>query len=251
MDKLTLRHYNTLEFFKVLELLKKQAVTADGKELAQKTEPAYDIFSVEKLLNETVTAYKLIAKYSAPSFSGAVNINDRLSRAQSGGCLSAGELLSVASVLRVIRSLGRWRDDHCPESEALLPYFSALFPNKYLEDRITSAIISEEEISDHASPALFDIRKKKRAQSSKIREKLDGMIHSKTVQKYLQEPIVTIRDGRFVVPVKAECRSEVAGLVHDTSSTGSTVLRARRRDRSRRGRPPRRAWRGCPASSRR
>ena len=224
MDKLTLRHYNTLEFFKVLELLKKQAVTADGKELAQKTEPAYDIFSVERLLDETVTAYKLIAKYSAPSFSGAVNISGQLSRAQSGGCLSAGELLSVASVLRAIRSLSQWRDNHCPESEALLPYFSVLFPNKYLEDRITSAIISEEEISDHASPALYDIRKKKRAQSSKIRDKLDGMIHSKTVQKYLQEPIVTIRDGRFVVPVKAECRSEVAGLVHDTSSTGSTVF---------------------------
>ena len=224
MDKLTLRHYNTLEFFKVLELLKKQAVTADGKELAQKTEPAHDIFSVERLLDETVTAYKLIAKYSAPSFSGAVNISGQLSRAQSGGCLSAGELLSVASVLRAIRSLSQWRDNHCPESEALLPYFSVLFPNKYLEDRITSAIISEEEISDHASPALYDIRKKKRAQSSKIRDKLDGMIHSKTVQKYLQEPIVTIRDGRFVVPVKAECRSEVAGLVHDTSSTGSTVF---------------------------
>ena len=135
MDKLTLRHYNTLEFFKVLELLKKQAVTADGKELAQKTEPAYDIFSVERLLDETVTAYKLIAKYSAPSFSGAVNISGQLSRAQSGGCLSAGELLSVASVLRAIRSLSQWRDNHCPESEALLPYFSVLFPNKYRQTK--------------------------------------------------------------------------------------------------------------------
>ena len=102
--------------------------------------------------------------------------------------------------------------------------FFGAFPNKYLEDRINDAIISEEEISDRASPALFDIRRKKKAQGDKIRDKLDGMIHSKTVQKFLQEPIVTIRDGRFVVPVKAECRSEVAGLVHDTSSTGRRFL---------------------------
>lgn len=224
MDKLTKRHINTLDFSKVLLLLEKQAVTADGKEAAKQIEPSYDFNEVKRLQGETLSAYKLIAKYSAPSFGGAINVNRQLSRAQSGGSLSAGELLNIASVLRVIRSLSQWRDNHCPDDQNLLPCFSALFPNKYLEDRINDAIISEEEISDRASPALFDIRKKKQAQSSKIREKLDGMIHSKTVQKYLQEPIITIRDGRFVVPVKAECRSEVAGLVHDTSSTGSTVF---------------------------
>lgn len=224
MEELTKRHIHTLDFEKVLTLLKKQAATADGKQAAEALEPSYDFYEVKRLQSETLSAYKLIAKYSAPSFGGTVNVNGQLSRACSGGVLSAGELLNVASVLRVIRSLSQWRDNHCPDDTALMPYFSALFPNKYLEDRINDAIISEEEISDRASPALFDIRRKKKAQGDKIRDKLDGMIHSKTVQKFLQEPIVTIRGGRFVVPVKAECRSEVAGLVHDTSSTGSTVF---------------------------
>ena len=186
MEELTKRHIHTLDFEKVLTLLKKQAATADGKQAAEALEPSYDFYEVKRLQSETLSAYKLIAKYSAPSFGGTVNVNGQLSRACSGGVLSAGELLNVASVLRVIRSLSQWRDNHCPDDTALMPYFSALFPNKYLEDRINDAIISEEEISDRASPALFDIRRKKKAQGDKSRDKLDGMIHSKTVQKFLQ-----------------------------------------------------------------
>lgn len=110
-------------------------------------------------------------------------------------------------------------------SETVLdPLFSALQPNKYLETKITSAIISEEEIADSASPELFEIRRKIRVQESKVRDQLDKMTHSAHYSKFMQENIITQRNGRYVVPVKAEYRGEVQGLVHDTSSSGATVF---------------------------
>lgn len=110
------------------------------------------------------------------------------------------------------------------EPNVLTPLFQALTPNKYLEDRITGAILSEEEIADAASPALSDIRRHMRQQSARIRESLQKVISSPAYSKYLREPIVTIRQGRYVVPVKSECKNEVPGLVHDVSATGSTFF---------------------------
>ena len=135
-----------------------------------------------------------------------------------------GELLKVAEVLRVMRGLTQWRKRSEGLETSIDWRFEALTPNKYLEEKIASSILSEEEMADGASQALGDIRRKINAASLRVREKLDHMIHSPAYQKYLQEPIVTLRGGRFVVPVKAECRGEVPGLVHDTSGSGATVF---------------------------
>ena len=147
-----------------------------------------------------------------------------LRRAQAGASLSMGELLKVAEVLRVMRGLTQWRKRSEGLETSIDWRFEALTPNKYLEEKIASSILSEEEMADGASQALGDIRRKINAASLRVREKLDHMIHSPAYQKYLQEPIVTLRGGRFVVPVKAECRGEVPGLVHDTSGSGATVF---------------------------
>ncbi len=134
------------------------------------------------------------------------------------------ELLDISGVLRIIRSLSQWRDSNSGVESVLDAYFGSLTPNKFLEDAINSAIISEDEMSDSASPQLYDLRRKIRVQESKIREQLEKMTHSQKYSKYLQDNIITIRNGRYVVPVKSEYRGEVPGLVHDTSSSGATVF---------------------------
>ena len=134
------------------------------------------------------------------------------------------ELLRIATVLRTLRGIVDWRSKSEGVKSVLDDRFDAIMPNKYLEDRINHAILSEEEMADNASPQLATIRRKIRSASSRAREQLEKMVRSPVTQKYLQDPIITMRDGRFVVPVKAECRGDVPGLVHDTSSSGATVF---------------------------
>ena len=218
------KHYRSLELDKILDLLAAQAVCPDTAEAARLLRPSVYLSEVQRLLEETDAAMMLMAKFGAPSFGGATNIANALRRAQAGAVLTLGELLRVAATLRVIRTLTEWRQ-HCEGIETCLDErFSLLAPNKYLEDRIRTAVVSEEEISDHASPALADIRRRMRAASTRVRDQLDKLIHSPNAQKLLQDPVVTIRGGRFVVPVKAEHRGDVPGLVHDTSASGATVF---------------------------
>lgn len=218
------KHYRSLELDKILDLLAAQAACADTAEAARALRPSPFTSEVRTLLDETDAAVMLMAKFGAPSFGGATNVSNALRRAQAGAMLSLGELLRIAGTLRVIRSLKEWHQ-HCEGvSTCLDERFSLLSPNKYLEDKIHTAIVSEEEVSDHASTALADIRRRMRAASTRVREHLDKLIHSPNAQKLLQDPVVTIRSGRFVVPVKAEHRSEVPGLVHDTSASGATVF---------------------------
>lgn len=218
------KHIRVLELPKVLERLSLLCHCPDTAQLAKELAPATTLSVAVKQMEQTVEAYTLTARYGAPSFGGLTNVNGSLTRAAAGGTLSMGELLQIAETLRVIRSLKQWQENHAGNSLALGSYFDVLQPNSYLENKISTAIISEEEMSDKASPELADIRRKIRGASSKVREQLDKLIRSKTFQKYLQEPIVTIRGGRFVVPVKAEHRGEIAGLVHDTSGSGSTLF---------------------------
>lgn len=152
------------------------------------------------------------------------NCANALRRAEAGGCLSTGELLQIAETLRIIRSVKEWHSKFASTETTLDGYFSGLVSNKFLEEKITNAIISEDEISDKASSTLADIRRKIRTASSKAREVLDKIIHSTQYLKYLQDAIVTQRDGRYVVPVRSECRGNVPGLVHDTSASGATVF---------------------------
>ncbi len=218
------RHYKALELDKILTLLAKETTIPDAYEQALKIEPAWGLFEVEELLKQTDDAYILIGRFGAPSFSGVTNVANALRRAQAGGCLTPSELLQIARTLRVIRGVKEWRNKSASIETSLDNHFESLSTNRFLEEKINTCIIGEEELSDNASPTLYDIRRKIRVAQSKAREVLDKIVHSSTYQKYLQDAIITQRDGRYVVPVKAECRGNVAGLVHDTSASGSTVF---------------------------
>ena len=218
------RHNRALELDKILHMLAEQTSCEDAANAALELEPAHELHEVGLLLKETDDAFVLTGRFGSPAFGGLKNITGSLRRADAGGVLTMGELLHIAEVLHVLRSLVEWRKRSAGLETSIDWRFDALSPNKYLEDRITLSILSEEEMADNASPELADIRRKIRSASSRVREQLDKMIRSVQYQKYLQDAIVTIRDGRFVVPVKAECRGNVPGLVHDTSSSGATIF---------------------------
>lgn len=218
------RNLKALELDKILIKLSEETAFADAKQSALELRPANDLYTVNKLLKQTDDAYMLSGRFGSPSFGGITNVVNSLKRAEAGGCLTMGELLKVAEALRVIRGLKQWRDKSSGIETVLDVYFNTLTSNKFLEEKIFTSIISEEEMSDMASVTLSAIRKKIKQTSAKARDILDKMVRSQTYQKFLQDPIVTIRDGRFVVPVKAECRGEIPGLVHDTSSSGATVF---------------------------
>lgn len=218
------RHFLSLELDKILQMLSDTARSADAKQIALEITPQSDFFEVQRLLDETETAYIFIAKFGAPGFSGLQNVNNAVTRAAAGATLSAGELLKVAGTIKTVREITVWHEKCSGMSTALDNYFNSLYPNKYLEDRITNAILSETEISDNASPDLKEIRRKMHHLENKIREQLDSMIHSSHYSKFLREGIVTQRNGRFVIPVKNEHRGEVSGMVHDTSGSGATVF---------------------------
>lgn len=218
------KHFISLELDKILKMLSDTASSPDAKETALEIKPMTDYFEVLELLDKTEAAYILIAKFGAPSFGGLQNVNNALSRANAGGSLSAGELLKIAQTLKAIRGITVWHEKCAGMETALDDLFNSLYPNKYLEEKITNAIISETEISDNASPELKEIRRKKHHYENKIREQLDSMIHSSHYSKILRDGIITQRNGRFVVPVKAENRGDVAGMVHDTSGSGATVF---------------------------
>ena len=220
MDK----NLKAIEYDKILERLAEQTSFVDAKELALSMEPSQGLFEVNTLLQETNDAHSLMGRFGAPAFGNIHNMNGSLSRAAAGAVLTTLELLRIASLLHTIRTVTEWRSRSGNVQTVLDMRFNALVPNKYLENKITSCILSEEEIADNATPALLSIRKKIAASAAKIRERLDKIIHSSTMQKYLQDSIITMRGGRFVIPVKAEFRSNVPGLVHDTSSSGSTVF---------------------------
>lgn len=224
MDCDIARYIKTLELDKILEKLAEETALEDAAELARALIPNTDIDAVEFALKNTYDAYAFLSRYSSPPFGSARNVASPLTRAQASAVLSIAELLDIAETLRVIRTVKSWRDDCSGMAETTLDaLFGALMPNKYLEEKIGFAIKSEEELNDNASPALYDIRRKIAAKSAKIRENLEKIIRGPSA-RYLQEAIVTQRDGRYVVPVKAEHKGQINGIVHDTSSTGSTIF---------------------------
>ena len=219
MDK----HTKALELDKILEMVAGECSSADAAELARKLEPVHTAGEAQWLLQETDAAFVAMAKFGAPSFYGMKNVTNPLRRAQAGGGLGLRELLDIGATLRTIRGLTQWWGKSESVRTALTGRFQVLAPNKYLEEKIFTCIVSEEEVADNASPALASIRRKIRAASQRVRDQLDKLIRSPAHQKH-QENIVTQRGGRYVVPVKAEFRGEVPGLVHDTSASGATVF---------------------------
>ncbi len=219
----TEKTYRTLEFDKVKTLLSSNAVCEGAKEKCMALTPIFDVEKINKALEETDDAAFLLGKKGAPAIGGVKNVNVSLLRAKKGASLTLRELLDIAKVLTTTAKLLDYRDESVA-SRHIVRYFNSLVPDKYLESKIERSIISDDEISDNASSTLSDIRRKINRAIAKAKEILSGMIKSPTYQRFLQEPIVTMRGDRYVVPVKAEFRGEIKGLVHDISGSGSTLF---------------------------
>jgi len=215
---------HTLEFHKVLQLLADQAVSQQAKDRCMALQPAVTLRECENLQQQTQDAVYLMGMQGSPSFSGLKDISGSLERAEKGGSLNPVELLAVMGMLRCARTTRAYREEKREAKTGLDGYFNSLTGNRYLEDKIANAIISEEEISDNASSELYQIRRQIRVSSSKVRDVLNKITSAQSYSKMLQDNIVTQRNGRFVVPVKAEFRGSFPGLVHDTSSSGATLF---------------------------
>lgn len=218
------RNHKALELNKILEMLASRTCNDDARELALHIKPETSLELAQSLIKQTEDAHMLLAQFGGPSFGGLKNVNNPLSRAEAGGVLSMKELLDVASVLRTFRSLREWRENNGGDRIGIDTFFYALTTNKYLEERIFSAILSEDEISDNASAELSSIRRKIKSQENNAKNQLEKMIKSQYYKTYLQDAIITQRNGRYVVPVKNEYRGNIQGLIHDTSSSGQTVF---------------------------
>ena len=223
MSELFDKSIRTLELPAVLRMLADQTNSAASRERALAAIPQTDAEDVERLQDETDAARDMIGLKGSPAFSGIKPVGESLYRADHGGALNTRELLDVAGVLRCARRVrDYWSDDG--KKTAIDFLFCALRGNRFLEERIFSAILEEDVIADSASAELADIRRHKRVAAAKGRQILQKIISSQSYSKVLQEAIITQRDGRFVVPVKAECRGSLPGLVHDVSSSGATVF---------------------------
>ena len=223
MSELYEKSQMKLELNQVLEMLSACAGSSQAKSACLALRPTSDIDEVQRLLDETTAASNLSTNKGFPGFSEVRDVSASLDRAERGGTLQPKELLHIAGVLRCARNVKGYISDDEQET-VLTPLFQMLTANKYLEDKIFGAILSEEEIADTASSELADIRRHMRIQSAKIKDSLQKVISSPAFSKYLREPIITIRQGRYVVPVKSECKNDVPGLVHDVSATGSTYF---------------------------
>ncbi len=218
------KYCKALELDKVLLRLSKHCCCADSRALALAVEPADNLRDVRALMRFTADANALTNRYSTPSIGSIENCSSALKRASIGAQLSPRELLDVARVLRAIETIERWGRQLEGEPTSLEVLLGSVVALPTLQRNISTTILSEDEIADNASPELSEIRRKIRQSGAKAREVLDRMVRSATYQKFLQENIITQRDGRFVVPVKIEYRNEIKGLVHDTSASGSTVF---------------------------
>lgn len=218
MDRKTLR---ILEFDKILDMLSKHAVNDETKERVQNLSPRTDFDAVNTALNDTDGAVVMICKYGSPSISAVSPVEPAIKRIDIGGSLSMPELLNIAKVLKTVTQLKKYYDGH---ESSIDRYFACLGKNTQVEERISSSIMSETEMADGASAELANIRRKIDRASDKIKDSLNSMIRSPHYQKFLQDPIVTLRNDRYVVPVKAEHRGEVHGIVHDVSASGGTIF---------------------------
>ena len=223
MTELYEKSLQKLELDRILALLAESAVSGEAKDRCLHLTPSSDPEDVIALQTQTSDACRLMDLRSAPAFQDVRDVRASLDRADRGGCLNPKELLSIAGILRCARAAKEYYDGACANT-SLDWMFAALTSNRYLEERISGSILSEDEIADAASPELSDIRRHMRIQSAKIKESLQKLISSPSYSKFLRDPIITLRQDRYVVPVKAEFKNEVPGLIHDVSSTGSTFF---------------------------
>lgn len=218
---------HTLEYNKILDQLTEYAFSADAKSRCQKLRPITDRAQIEQLQQQTSDALSRLFKYGSLSFSGVTDIRDSLKRLEIGGALSAIELLRVCSLLesaKRAKAFVRSQDDNDQPDDSLTSLFAGIEPLTPLYDEIRRCILSEDEIADDASSTLHSIRRSMRGMNDKIRAQMNSMINNTTTRSYLQDTVITMRDGRYCLPVKAEAKSLVPGMIHDQSSTGSTLF---------------------------
>ena len=218
---------HTLEYNKILDQLTEYAFSAEAKSRCQKLRPITDRAQIEQLQQQTSDALSRLFKYGSLSFSGVTDIRDSLKRLEIGGALSAIELLRVCSLLesaKRAKAFARSQDDNDQPDDSLTSLFAGIEPLTPLYDEIRRCILSEDEIADDASSTLHSIRRSMRGMNDKIRAQMNSMINNTTTRSYLQDTVITMRDGRYCLPVKAEAKSLVPGMIHDQSSTGSTLF---------------------------
>ncbi|WP_298022893.1 endonuclease MutS2 [uncultured Dysosmobacter sp.] len=224
MSELFDKSIRTLELPRVLQMLSDQAVCAEAKERALRLRPETEPEEVLRLLDQTDAARSMIGLHGSPSFSGVKPVAEALDRADRGGSLNTRELLTIAGLLTAARRAKEYFNDEAAEKTTIDHLFLSLHGNRFLEEKIKRCITDEDTIADAASTELADIRRHMRAAQAKSRQILQRIISSPSYGKILQETIITQRDGRFVVPVKAEHRGDLPGLVHDISSSGATLF---------------------------
>ncbi len=211
-----------MEYNKIIDMLSDLCMSEPGTLLAQTAEPYSDKLKIRRLQDETSEALSYMERKSQSPLRSFYGVKDEAGRAKIGGILTAGALLRIADFLNISRIVKKAFEDDAEGKDILKEFAHNLIIQKNLEDEIKRCIISEDELSDHASPELYAIRKSIKLNEQKIRSKLEAMVKSSS--SHLQEPIVTIRNGRLVVPVKSEHKSSVPGIVHDVSSTGATLF---------------------------
>ena len=223
MTDLFEKSIQTLELPRVLDMLANEAVTEEGKEICRTLRPVTVRHEVARLQSQTSVAFDLLVKNGTPSLYGIRPVAAALQRADRGGALNTRELLDIAQVLRCARVVREYGVCDTSAGTVLDGYFQSLSVNRFLEEKITGSILGEDEIADSASPELADIRRHIRAAAGKVRDVLNKLISSNQ-SKYLQEALITMRGGRYVVPVKSEHKNEIPGLVHDVSGSGGTFF---------------------------
>ncbi|MCQ5027415.1 endonuclease MutS2 [Oscillibacter valericigenes] len=224
MSELFDKSIRTLELPRVLALLSDQAVSAEARERALRVRPETETEEVLRLLDQTDAARTMIGLHGSPSFSGVRPVAEALERADRGGALNNRELLIIADLLTAARRAREYFNADAAEKTAIDHLFLSLHGNRFLEEKIKRCLPDEDTVADAASSELADIRRHMRAAQAKSRQILQKIISSPTYGKILQETIITQRDGRFVVPVKAEHKGDLPGLVHDVSATGATLF---------------------------
>ncbi|MCD8344094.1 MAG: endonuclease MutS2 [Oscillospiraceae bacterium] len=226
MDKNELyeKSLKTLELPAVLDLLAAEAVSAGAKEQCAALRPSGEIFEVRRRLGETSAAKDMMVMKGSPSFTGLKDVRGSLARADIGGMLNTRELLDIAGVLQCARTVGAYGRGEGSRRNDIAFLFSSIVADRPLEEKLTTSITGVDEIADAASRELADIRRKMRVANARVRESLQKIISSPTYAKALQEAIITTRSERYVVPVKAEYKNALPGLIHDISSSGATVF---------------------------
>ena len=218
------KSHTTLELPAVLQMLSAEAVSDTAKELALELEPSADAYEVKHRLEETTAAKTMMTVRGGPGFSGVKDVRASLARADLGGALNTRELMDIARVLQCARLVRGYIADDSVGKTPIDSLFYALRANKFLEEKINTSIVGEDEIADSASPELTSIRRQMRAAAARARDALTKIISSTSYAKALQEPIITMRSDRYVVPVKADHKGAVPGLVHDISASGMTLF---------------------------